>query len=100
SWTCCALLSIVPSEAAVERTFSAQKFAGSPLRNKIGDETVRNELCVRVNYGVFDQTPLPPIECIEELEDEEARDDDDDFLSDSTAAVDQRTPNNIDVAAA
>jgi hypothetical protein len=80
-WTCCALLSIVPSEAAVERTFSAQKFVANPLRNRMADDTVTAELTVRFNFGVFDQLPLPPIENVTEIDDEGESDADDDFLS-------------------
>jgi hypothetical protein len=39
-----ALLQIVPSEAAVERTFSAQGLIQTDIRNRLGDDAVMDEL--------------------------------------------------------
>jgi hypothetical protein len=45
----CALLSIVASEAAVERSFSAQDKTHSSVRNSLKDESVGNEVFIKFN---------------------------------------------------
>jgi hypothetical protein len=44
-----AILSVTGSEAAVERTFSAQGLVHSDLRNRLGDTTVENEMFIKFN---------------------------------------------------
>lgn len=44
-----ALLSIPPSEAAVERSFSLQKLVHNPRRNRLGDTFVHNEMMIKFN---------------------------------------------------
>ena len=44
-----ALLSVCASEAAVERTFSAQGILHSRLRNRLADGTVENEMFIKFN---------------------------------------------------
>ena len=44
-----AILSVCASEAAVERTFSAQGLVHSDLRNRLGDATVEAEMFIKFN---------------------------------------------------
>jgi hypothetical protein len=44
-----AILRIVPSEAAVERTFSAQGLIQTDIRNRLSDDTVMDELTIKFN---------------------------------------------------
>jgi hypothetical protein len=44
-----AILSVCGSEAAVERTFSAQGLVHSDLRNRLGDATVEAEMFIKFN---------------------------------------------------
>lgn len=46
-----ALLSINPSEASVERTFSQQKLIQSKLRNRLSDELIEQQMMLRCNYS-------------------------------------------------
>lgn len=52
-----AILSVNPSEASVERSFSQQKFIHTPLRNRLHKETVEALMFIKVNaiaLGVVD----------------------------------------------
>lgn len=49
AWACRALLKIAPSEAAVERTFSAQGILMTKRRNRFADVGVTNELAIKFN---------------------------------------------------
>jgi hypothetical protein len=46
-----AILSVCGSEAAVERTFSAQGLVHSDLRNRLGDATVEAEMFIKFNMA-------------------------------------------------
>lgn len=48
-----ALLTMPPSEAAAERSFSAQKLVHTDLRNRLGDASVQNEMFVCFNHRVL-----------------------------------------------
>ena len=48
-----ALLSLPASEAAVERTFSAQGLVHTKLRNRLHDATVQKEMFVAFNDGIM-----------------------------------------------
>jgi hypothetical protein len=50
-----ALLSITASEAAVERTFSAQDAVHTKRRNRLLDENVQNEMCVAFNHRALNR---------------------------------------------
>ena len=50
------LLSIVPSEAAVERTFSALKMQWTPRRNQLQVETVEDLLQLQLNSSQLRET--------------------------------------------
>ena len=56
-----AILSVCASEAAVERTFSAQGLVHTDLRNRLGDATVAAEMFIKFNHrtvaGVEGQQP-------------------------------------------
>ena len=54
------LLSCAASEAAVERTFSYQKFVEAPLRSRLHTETVQCQLYVRFNFKRFGNRSLVP----------------------------------------
>lgn len=49
-----ALLSIVPSEAAVERSFSMQDMIHSKRRNRLLDDSVGSEMFIKFNLQAFD----------------------------------------------
>ncbi|MGH7239679.1 MAG: DUF domain-containing protein [Candidatus Saccharimonadales bacterium] len=51
-----ALLSIVPSEAAVERSFSLQDMIHSKRRNRLKASSVQSEMFIRWNYHALHQT--------------------------------------------
>jgi hypothetical protein len=52
-----ALLSIVPSEAAVERSFSMQDSIHTKKRNRLSDDSINAEMFIRFNNKAFDSTP-------------------------------------------
>jgi hypothetical protein len=49
SYAAVAILSVCGSEAAVERSFSAQGLVHTDLRNRLGDTTVENEMFIKFN---------------------------------------------------
>lgn len=55
-----ALLQVAASEAAVERTFSAQGLVHSKLRNRLRNDAVQNEMFVRSNYDLLQPGAPPP----------------------------------------
>lgn len=60
-----ALLSMPASEAAVERTFSAQGAVHSKLRNRLGDARVQQQMFVAFNHRALSaSTPVRP-SCVE-----------------------------------
>ena len=54
------LFSIAVTEAAVERTFSVQKFLETPLRNALQDKVVQAALFVKFNLLHFGEGNLIP----------------------------------------
>ena len=54
------LLSLPVSEAAVERTFSFQKFIQRPLRSRLSDAVVQATLFVRFNFVMFGEKKFLP----------------------------------------
>ena len=77
--TITALLQTVPSEAAVERTFSAQGLIQSDLRNRLGDETVMDELTIKFNRrALMQDIERCTISHVRELEEDVEYPDDDD----------------------
>jgi hypothetical protein len=64
-----ALLSIVPSEAAVERSFSMQDAVHSKKRNKLSDSTVNAEMFIRFNTRALESTRTDQGNYIELTED-------------------------------
>eukprot|EP00668_Euglena_longa_P035922 GGOE01046156.1.p1 GENE.GGOE01046156.1~~GGOE01046156.1.p1 ORF type:complete len:248 (-),score=30.69 GGOE01046156.1:159-881(-) len=54
------LFSVPITEAAVERTFSVQKFVDTPLRNALQDELVQSMLFVKFNFLNFGEKSLIP----------------------------------------
>jgi hypothetical protein len=50
-----AILSVCASEAAVERTFSAQGLVHSDLRNRLGDATVEAEMFIKFNQRTVER---------------------------------------------
>jgi hypothetical protein len=50
-----AMLSVCASEAAVERTFSAQGLTHSDLRNRLGDDTVEAEMFIKFNQRTVER---------------------------------------------
>jgi hypothetical protein len=64
-----ALLSIVPSEAAVERSFSMQDTVHSKRRNRLLDPKVEAEMFIKFNWRAFDSTVTPHGNYIELTED-------------------------------
>ena len=52
--------SIVPSEAAVERSFSNQTILHSELRNRMTEKTINDLMYVRMNVGHFFEVPQVP----------------------------------------
>jgi hypothetical protein len=54
-----ALLSIVPSEAAVERSFSMQDSVHTKKRNRLLDSTVKAEMFIRFNSTALDSNITP-----------------------------------------
>ena len=75
AWTCCALLQIVPSEAAVERTFSAQKLVESNLRNRSNDKTVMSEMAIKFNHKALQNASLHSVDVVYELNEDNGSDD-------------------------
>jgi hypothetical protein len=65
-----ALLSIVPSEAAVERSFSMQDMVHSKRRNKLHDISVEAEMFIKFNSRALDSTSNPGGNYIELSEDD------------------------------
>ena len=53
-----ALLSITASEAAVERSFSAQDAVHTKRRNRLLDESVQMEMFVKFNYRALDKSSI------------------------------------------
>src|ERR1700722_572454 len=51
-----ALLSIVPSEAAVERSFSIQDLEHSKRRNRLLDDNVEREMFIRFNTSALNKS--------------------------------------------
>jgi hypothetical protein len=51
--TCKVLLQIVPSEAAVERSFSHEKLVQTPQRNRLNSTSIDDEMTVRFNIIAF-----------------------------------------------
>jgi hypothetical protein len=66
-----ALLSLSPSEAAVERSFSAQGSVHTSLRNRMGDSSVQDEMFIKFNSRPLRAStttaPPPPVSKIVEL---------------------------------
>jgi hypothetical protein len=50
-----AILSVCASEAAVERTFSAQGLVHSDLRNRLGDATIEAEMFIKFNQRTVER---------------------------------------------
>jgi hypothetical protein len=75
SWSCEALLQIVPSEAAVERTFSAQGMLMTKRRNRLADSTVINELTLKFNHIAMQVDKQPrkfdSLACVHTLSDDD-----------------------------
>jgi hypothetical protein len=58
--TCCrAHLQVVPSEASVERTFSAQGLIMTKRRNRLGDHGVMRELAIKFNQTAMEDEGKP-----------------------------------------
>lgn len=55
-----AILSMGCTEAAVERSFSAQSFIHRKLRNKLLDVSVDAEMIIKTNHGLLNSATLPP----------------------------------------
>jgi hypothetical protein len=49
-----ALMSINPSEASVERSFSAQKLIHSDLRNRLGNDRIIAQMFIKINVPLMD----------------------------------------------
>jgi hypothetical protein len=62
-----ALLSITPSEAAVERTFSAQGNVHRDVRNRLSNEKIENEMFIKFNERALSSDVIKPDQC-EELD--------------------------------
>jgi uncharacterized protein DUF659/hAT family protein len=60
-----AILRVVPTEAACERSFSFQKHVHRPLRNRLSRQNVKAEMMVRMNSHVLDGIYYNPNDCIE-----------------------------------
>ena len=56
------LRTVAVSEAAVERTFSTQKFIDTPLRNKLADIMIQASMFVRFNFVNFGADEYIPTE--------------------------------------
>lgn len=69
-----AILSIVPSEAAVERSFSLQSEVHREKRNRLLDTAVQNEMFVRFNSQALDANEAPSGSYIQIDDDFEADD--------------------------
>ena len=54
-----ALMSIVPSEAAVERSFSAQSLIQTNRRNRLSPSTVIQEMIIKFNSKTLTRPPVP-----------------------------------------
>ena len=110
-----AIISIPASEAAVERTFSAQSTIHSKKRNLLTDEAVQAELFVKFNgvalgdidqpkrYGIVELNVdyEPPVNCAAELfaaaeEEEEA--DEENYLEDAASEEEEQKMDVVDDA--
>ena len=60
-----ALLSITPSEAAVERSFSAQGVVHSDRRNRLSNDNIEHEMFIKFNSRALSQQIFDPDECTE-----------------------------------
>ena len=60
--------SVLPTEAAVERSFSHQGIVHSKNRNALLDENIKETMYVRMNYEVVFDEPSPALAAYEELE--------------------------------
>ena len=47
------LLNVVPTEAAVERSFSAQSFLHSETRNQLTDKVVEGLVFIKMNWNLL-----------------------------------------------
>jgi Protein of unknown function (DUF 659)/hAT family C-terminal dimerisation region len=58
SYVALALLSVNASEACVERSFSAQGFVHSDVRNRLGPKEVENELIIKLNSELITESSI------------------------------------------
>jgi hypothetical protein len=68
--TCKVLLQIIPSEAAVERSFSQEKLVQTPLRNRLNSSAIDVEMQLRFNRVALAKTERPLVNTRELHEDE------------------------------
>lgn len=54
-----ALLSICPSEASVERSFSLQNFVHSDRRNRLHDTTITSTMHIKMNVPILRNINVP-----------------------------------------
>jgi hypothetical protein len=86
----CALLRMPASEAAVERSFSAQGAVHSKIRNRLGDQTVEDEMFVSFNHNALNKIPHPkPAPRASELEIEK------DFMEPDEVGSDAETESEL-----
>jgi len=98
SWACQALLQIVPSEAAVERTFSAQGMLMTKRRNRLDDLSVMNEMTLKFNHMAMQVEEQPrtfdSLACVISLSDDSEREEDEsDSDSDEEIEGDEHSGN-------
>lgn len=55
-----ALLTLAPSEASVERSFSAQGSVHTKLRNRMADSSVQHEMFIKFNSRLLSPSPVKP----------------------------------------
>ena len=59
-----ALLSINPTEAACERSFSHHKVVHRPSRNRLSNANIKAEMMIRMNQPVLDGILVDPDACV------------------------------------